>query len=219
MVAPRTPSDVAFSPAVKLVQSRQGSRQAYALMEAGRGWERAITPSLKQEIEAQISVFLATASADGQPYVQHRGGAPGFIRVLDEHTLAFREERGNRQYISHGNLSENPKAQLFLIDYRQRRRIKIWGRARVVDVRADPRLEALPSAQEARPASQAMVFEVAAWDVNCPQFIPQRFEAADVQAALQQRDARIAELEALVATSPSSTAGLPETGPGPTRCP
>jgi len=192
-------SDVAFSPAVKAEQARRGSRTAYARMETTRGWARAITPELQREIEAQTSVFLATASADGQPYVQHRGGAPGFLRVLDERTLAFVEYDGNRQYITQGNLSENPRAQLFLIDYRQRRRIKIWGRARVINASADARLATPASAATAESAQQAIVFEVTAWDLNCPRHIPQRFDAAEVQAALLQRDQRIAELEAQLA--------------------
>jgi predicted pyridoxine 5'-phosphate oxidase superfamily flavin-nucleotide-binding protein len=143
-------------------------------------------------------VFLATASLDGQPYVQHRGGPPGFIRVLDDQTLAFADFVGNRQYITLGNLAENPKAQLFLIDYGARRRVKIWGTARVVE--DDPALLAAlaPDNYRARPA-QAIVFSVTAWDSNCPQHIPRRFEEADVKAMLADRDERIAALEAELA--------------------
>ena len=189
-----TASDIAFTPAVKAIQARKGSRHAYARMEEGRGWERRITPDLKAEIEAQISVMLATANAAGQPYVQHRGGPPGFLQVLDEHTLAFADFAGNRQFITQGNLGENPQAFLFLIDYAARRRIKIWGRARVVEGDAELMARLMPSGYAARP-EQVILFDVEAWDVNCPQHIPQRFEAADVQAALQARDERIAELE------------------------
>jgi len=190
-------SDVAFSPAVKAVQARKGSRAAYARMEEGGSWETRITPDLAGFIADQRSLFLATASADGQPYVQHRGGPPGFLRVLDDHTLALADFTGNRQYISVGNLHENPKAQLFLIDYLNRRRVKIWGEARVVE--DDPALLAslMPDSYRAKP-SQVIVFSVTAWDSNCPQHIPRRFEEEDVKAMLAERDLRIAELEAQI---------------------
>lgn len=189
-----TPSDIAFTPAVKAIQARKGSRHAYARMEAGGGWEHRITPELQAEIGAQISVMLATANADGQPYVQHRGGPPGFLHVLDEQTIAFADFAGNRQYITQGNLAENPRAFLFLMDYAERRRIKIWGRARVVEGDAALMARLMPPGYAARP-EQVLLFEVQAWDVNCPKHIPQRFEADDVLAALRERDARIAELE------------------------
>jgi predicted pyridoxine 5'-phosphate oxidase superfamily flavin-nucleotide-binding protein len=210
-------SDVAFSAAVKATQARKGSRDSYARMEAGGSWEDRITPELRAFIEAQTSAFLATASADGQPYVQHRGGPAGFLRVLDEHTIAFADFRGNRQYISLGNLAENPRAQLFLIDYARRERIKIWGEARVVEDDAALLASLMPSGYRARP-EQAIVFRVRAWDANCSQHIPQRFEAADVAAALAARDRRIAELEARLArrggasASPASPVATP--GPG-----
>ena len=191
-------SDVAFSPSVKAVQARKGSRRSYALMEERGSWRTAITPELTEFIARQTSFFLATASRDGQPYIQHRGGPAGFLHVLDERTLAFADFSGNRQYISVGNLAENPKAYLFLIDYAERRRIKLWGEARVVE--DDPALVAklMPQGYKARP-EQAIVFSVSAWDTNCPQHIPQRFEAADVAAALAERDKRIAALEAELA--------------------
>lgn len=191
-------SDIAFTPTIKALQTRKGSRHAYARMEAGGGWERRITPALKDEIEAQISVMLATANAEGQPYVQHRGGPPGFLHVLDEHTIAFADFAGNRQYITQGNLAENPRAFLFLMDYAARRRIKIWGRARVIEGDVALMVRLMPAGYAARP-EQVVLFDVQAWDVNCPKHIPQRFEAADVQAALQARDERIAELERRVA--------------------
>ena len=190
-------SDVAFSPAVKSVQQRKGSRAAYAQREQKGSWSTTISPDLKTFIEAQVSVFFATASADGQPYIQHRGGPEGFLRVLDEKTIGFADFAGNRQYITLGNLSENTKAYLFLIDYMHRRRVKIWGTAKVVE--NDPALIAklMPDGYRARP-EQAILFAVEAWDTNCPQHIPQRFEAADVAAALEKREARIVELEAEV---------------------
>lgn len=191
-------SDVAFTDAVKAIQSRKGSRSAYARMEAGGSWSQVITPELKDEIETQTSVFLATANRDGQPYIQHRGGPAGFLRVLDERTIGFADFAGNRQYITQGNLSENPKAHLFLIDYAHRRRIKVWGVARVVEGDDDLLRRLMPSGYAARP-EQVVLFTVTAWDVNCPQHIPMRLEAADVQAALDTRDQRITALEAEVA--------------------
>ena len=195
---PRISSDVAFTPTVKSLQARKGSRRAYARMEQGGSWESRITPALAAFIATQRSLFLATANAEGQPYVQHRGGPPGFVRVLDEHTLGFVDFSGNRQYISSGNLADNPKAQLFLIDYGQRRRIKIWGEARVVDATPALLAQLMPAGYDARP-EQVLLFTVSAWDANCPQHIPLRFEAEDVEAALAKRDARIAELEAELA--------------------
>ncbi len=191
-------SDVAFTAPVKALQSRKGSRHAYARMEQGDGWQTTITEDLKAEIESQISVFLATANSEGQPYIQHRGGPPGFLHVLDDKTIAFADFAGNRQFITQGNLSENPKAHLFLIDYAERRRIKIWGTAQVVEDDAALMAKLMPTGYKARP-EQVVLFNVTAWDVNCPQHIPQRFEAADVKAALAARDLRISELEAQVA--------------------
>jgi uncharacterized protein len=190
-------SDVAFTPTVKAIQSRKGSRQGYAQREQKGAWPTEITVELKDFIEAQISVFFATASADGQPYIQHRGGPPGFLRALDNKTIGFVDFAGNRQYITSGNLTDNPKAYLFLIDYMLRRRIKIWGTARVVDADADLVAKLMPQGYQARP-EQVVLFTVAAWDSNCPQHIPQRFEAADVAAAIAKREHRIAELEAEV---------------------
>jgi predicted pyridoxine 5'-phosphate oxidase superfamily flavin-nucleotide-binding protein len=188
-------SDVAFTDTVKSIQARKGSRGAYERMERNGSWEQSITEELTIDIEAQTSVFLATANAHGQPYIQHRGGPPGFLRVLDEHTIGFVDFAGNRQFITQGNLEENPKAHLFLIDYANRRRIKIWGAARVVEGDETLMRRLMPAAYRARP-EQVMLFSVTAWDVNCPQHIPQRFEAADVAAAIESRDQRIAALEA-----------------------
>ena len=189
---------MAFTDVVKAIQARKGSRAAYARMEKGGSWERTITPDLKAEIEAQTSVFLGTADGQGQPYIQHRGGPAGFLKVLDEHTIGFADFAGNRQYITQGNLEENPRAHLFLIDYAKRRRIKIWGEARVVEGDDTLTRKLMPADYPARP-EQALLFTITAWDVNCPQHIPQRFEAADVQAAIELRDRRIAQLEAEVA--------------------
>ena len=191
-------SDIAFTPAVKAIQARKGSRASYSRMEEGEGWSTAITPNLAEFVAAQTSVFLGTTNAHGQPYIQHRGGPPGFLRVLDAKTIAFADFRGNRQYISYGNLSENPKAFLFLIDYAHRQRIKVWGEARVVEDDAELIQSLMPVGYKAR-AEQAIVLTVSAWDGNCPQHIPQRFEAADVAVALAERDKQIAELTAEIA--------------------
>jgi predicted pyridoxine 5'-phosphate oxidase superfamily flavin-nucleotide-binding protein len=187
-------SDVAFSPSVKAVQARKGSRASYARMEEGGSWETQITPDLAAFIAEQRSVFLATANLQGQPYIQHRGGPPGFLHVLDEQTLAFADFVGNRQYITLGNLADNPKAQLFLIDYATRRRVKIWGEARVVEDDKELFERLLPQGYRAK-VSQAIVFTVNAWDSNCPQHIPRRFEEADVKTLLLERDRKIEALE------------------------
>ena len=201
-------SDVAFTPAVKAIQTRKGSRDAYARVEQQGGWRTEIDEDLAAFLAEINSLYFATASADGQPYIQHRGGPKGFVTVLDKNTLAFVDYGGNRQYITQGNLSENPKANIFVMDYAHRRRVKIWGEARVVD--DDPALvkSLMPQGYKARP-EQVIVFKVFAWDTNCPQHIPQKFDAADVASALAARDARIGELEAELATlkSKASTSG------------
>jgi uncharacterized protein len=188
-------SDVAFTPSVKALQTRKGSRGAYARAEERGAWQTRITPDLAGFIEAQTSIFLATANAEGQPYIQHRGGPAGFLRVLDGKTIGFVDFAGNRQYITQGNLADNPKAHLFLVDYAHRRRVKIWGEARVVEGDAALTAQLMPKSYKARP-EQVILFTVSAWDANCPQHIPQRFEAADVAAALDERDRRIETLEA-----------------------
>ena len=191
-------SDIAFTPTVKGIQERKGSRRNYGRMEERGGWPTCITPELAAFIEAQISVFFATANAEGQPYIQHRGGPPGFLRVLDERTIGFADFAGNRQYITQGNLADNPKAYLFLIDYAHKQRIKIWGEARVVEGDAELIAKLMPPDYKARP-EQAILFTVAAWNQNCEQHIPQRFEAADVEALIAEANKRIAALEAEVA--------------------
>jgi len=191
------PSDVAFSEAVKAQQTRMGSRRAYAHMEEGSGWQTRITAELAEFIAARDSFYLATANAAGQPYIQHRGGPAGFLRVLDEQTLGFADYAGNKQYITLGNLQENVKTHVFLMDYAHRRRIKIWGELSAVegDTALNARLK--PDGYRAR-VERVMLIKVTAWDVNCPQHIPVKIDVADVTAAIEKRDARIAELEAEV---------------------
>jgi hypothetical protein len=188
-------SDIAFTPTVKTIQERKGSRRNYGRMEERGAWPTSITADLATFIEAQISMFLATANAEGQPYIQHRGGPPGFLHVLDDKTIGFADFAGNRQYITQGNLADNPKAYLFLIDYAHKQRIKIWGEARVIEGDAELTNRLMPQGYKARP-ERAILFTVAAWNQNCEQHIPQRFEKADVDTLILEANGRIAALEA-----------------------
>lgn len=191
---PPPSSDIAFTPTVKALQTARGSREAYARQEARGGFRVEIDDGLADFVATIDTAYLATVNADGQPYAQHRGGPKGFIRVLDKRRLAFADYTGNKQYITTGNLADNNKAFLFLMDYAHKRRIKIWGRARTSN---DPEIIAglMPDGYRARP-EQAILFEVEAWDVNCPQHIPQKLDAADVAGAINHLKVRIAELEA-----------------------
>jgi hypothetical protein len=195
-------SDVAFTPAVKAEQERHGSRAGYAKMEQKGGWHDRVTPDLAAFIAERDSFYLATASAEGRPYSQHRGGMPGFLKVLDERTLAFADFRGNRQYITAGNLAENPQAFIFLMDYANRRRIKIWGRARIVEDDADL-LDTLIDPDGAGRPEHAVVFDIEAWDVNCPQHITRRYSDAERGAEMARLRARIADLEAQTERAPA----------------
>ena len=187
-------SDIAFTKSVKAVQERLGSRKGYASMEARGGWSDAISPELHGFLAQRDSVYLGTATADGRPYIQHRGGLPGFVKVLDDHTLAFADYSGNRQYISVGNLTENDQAFLFLMDYETQSRIKIWGRAKFVE--DDPALleRVFDAGYRARP-ERVLVFTVEAWDVNCPQHITPRYTEAEIEPIVQRLQARISDLE------------------------
>ena len=194
----RAISDIAFTPAVKAVQERLGSRAGYARMDEKGGWRDRVTDDLAAFLIQRDSFYLATATAEGQPYIQHRGGAAGFLKVLDDKTLAFADFSGNRQYITSGNLGENDKAYIFLMDYPNRRRIKIWGRARVVE--DDPELiEKLIEPGYAGKPERAILFTVEAWDVNCPQHITPRYSEDEILTLESPLKQRIAELEAEVA--------------------
>lgn len=175
-----------FSEATKRIQAQRGSRAAYARVEEHGGFNTLIDDDLRAFLAQIDTAFLATADATGQPYVQHRGGPKGFIRALDDHRLAFVDLRGNRQYISTGNLSENNRVCLFLIDYAHRQRVKVWGTAEITDV--PPEL-AHPKAE------QLIVITVTRWDVNCPQHIPVKIDAQDAATAIARLEARIADLE------------------------
>ena len=188
-------SDIAFTASVKSMQARRGSREAYARMEARGGFQTKITPDLVDFLTEVDTAYLATTNSAGQPYVQHRGGPKGFICALDETTLGFVDYAGNRQYITVGNLAENDQAFLFLMDYAHRRRIKIWGRAWVVEADQELISKLMPAGYSAR-AERAILFEVKAWDVNCPRHIPQKVDAGEVAEVLAKLQSRIETLEA-----------------------
>jgi predicted pyridoxine 5'-phosphate oxidase superfamily flavin-nucleotide-binding protein len=190
---PNPGSDIAFTPTVKAIQEERGSREAYARMEAGGGFRTEIDERLIAMLAATNTAYLGTVNADGQPYIQHRGGPRGFIRVIDERTLAFADYVGNRQYVSTGNLQDNDKAFLLLMDYARKARIKIWGRAQFsYDSEVVARL--MPEDYKARPEA-AVLFEIVAWDINCPQHIPVKLDADLVSAALAERDEEIERLQ------------------------
>jgi uncharacterized protein len=187
-------SDIVFPPAARRAQAERGSARAYEQRLAA-GFPERVTPELAAFIAELDTAFLATVSADGAPYIQHRGGPKGFIKVLDDRTLGFADYAGNRQYITISNLAENDRAYLFLLDFAARRRIKLWGRARVVE--DDPSLLArlADSGYRARP-ERAILFTVEAWDVNCSQHITARFSETEVAEATTLLRDRIATLEA-----------------------
>ena len=191
-------SDIAFTPAVKAQQDRLGSRAGYQRAMEKRDWSNRITEDLAAFIAERNSFYLGSAGADGQPYIQHRGGPAGFLKVLDDRRLAIADFSGNRQYITLGNLTENDRVFIFLMDYANRRRVKIWARASFIE--DDPDLLAeLADPSYRADVERALVFTVEAWDTNCPQHIPQKFDAADIAGTVAALRGRIAELEAELA--------------------
>lgn len=188
-------SDIAFTRSVKAIQTQKGSRASYARIEQRGSWATTVTPKLAAYLSELDMFYLGTANAEGQPYIQYRGGSPGFLRLLDEKTLGFADFGGNRQYITLGNLAENPKAFIFLMDYARSRRIKLWGIARVVE--GDPvLLDRLRDPDYPGRVERAILFEIEAWDVNCPQHIHKRFPQKQVAPVIEQLQSKIAELEA-----------------------
>ena len=205
--ARKYPSDIAFTPAVKSIQTQKGSRQGYAGMERGEGWETSVTPELAAYLAELDMFYLGTANAENQPYIQYRGGPPGFLKRLDDKTLGFADFGGNRQYVTLGNISENPKAFLFLIDYVRQRRVKVWGTARVVD--GDKELEdRLRDPEYPGKVERAILFTVEAWDVNCQQHIHQRFSERQLAPVIEKLQSRIAELESEVGRLRSSSSPI-----------
>jgi predicted pyridoxine 5'-phosphate oxidase superfamily flavin-nucleotide-binding protein len=192
------PSDIAFTPAVKAIQEQKGSRASYAQIERGHGWRTTATPDLAEFLADLDMFYLGTANAAGQPYIQYRGGSPGFLKVVDEHTLGFADFGGNRQYVTLGNLSENPQAFIFLMDYENRRRVKLWGQARVVE--DDPELLArLADPGYPGRVERAILFTIEAWDVNCSQHIHERYSARQIAPVIEELQSRVQELEAELA--------------------
>jgi predicted pyridoxine 5'-phosphate oxidase superfamily flavin-nucleotide-binding protein len=193
---------IAFTPAVKAVQEQKGSRSSYRRLEAGEPHHDRLGPAEAAFLAARDSFYLATVSETGWPYVQHRGGPPGFVRVLDERTIGFADLRGNRQYVSVGNLGHDDRVALILVDYPARRRLKILGRARLVEPEEDPATLArlVPPGQDAR-VERGILIKALAFDWNCPRHITPRFTAAEIAPLLTPLHARIAELEAALAAA------------------
>jgi uncharacterized protein len=190
----RYPSDIAFTPAVKQQQVAKGSRAGYARVEWGQGWETKVTPELAGFLAGLDMFYFGTANAAGQPYIQYRGGSPGFLKVLDDQTLGFADFAGNRQYITLGNLSENPQAFIFLMDYAHRRRVKLWGRAKVIENDAEL-LDKLADPEYPGNVERAIIFTIEAWDMNCHQHIHKRYSQRQVQPVIDQLQHRIDDLE------------------------
>jgi predicted pyridoxine 5'-phosphate oxidase superfamily flavin-nucleotide-binding protein len=191
-------NEIVFTPAIRRAQERYGSRGKGAQLEARGRFARPITEDVAQFIALRDSCYFGTASADGRPYIQHRGGPRGFLQLLDGHTIGFADFRGNRHYITAGNLSENDRAYMFLTDYTAQARVKLWGRARVVD--DDPALlERLRMPGYDAVVERAILFTIEAWDTNCDQHIPHLVHVDEVVEHLATAKARIAALEAEVA--------------------
>ena len=188
------PEDVLFSDAVKAEQARLGSRPMFE----GREWKTEITDDLRQFLDAIDTFFFATASADGRPYIQHRGGPPGFLKTIGAHTLAFADFAGNRQYVTLGHLKENDRAHIFILHFATQQRVKLWGRARVVEGDVELMERLVDPAYRARP-QRAIVFTLEAWDVNCTQHIVPRYSEAEIAPGINKLVARIKELEEEVA--------------------
>jgi predicted pyridoxine 5'-phosphate oxidase superfamily flavin-nucleotide-binding protein len=184
------PDDVMFSPSVKAEQARLGSRAMFK----GREWKTEITDDLRQFLGAIDTFFFATASADGRPYIQHRGGPPGLLKTIGSHTLAFADFAGNRQYITLGHLKENDRAHIFILHFATQQRVKLWGRARVVENDLELMERLVDPVYKARP-QRAVVFTLEAWDINCTQHIVPRYSEAEMAPGINKLVARIKELE------------------------
>lgn len=184
------PEDVMFSPAVKAEQTRLGSRAAFE----DREWQSEITDDLRQFLAAIDTFFFATASAGGRPYIQHRGGPPGFLKPIGSHMLAFADFAGNRQYITLGHLKENDRAHIFIPHFATQQRLKLWGRARVIQGDTALMERLVDPTYKAKP-QRAIAFRIEAWDINCRQHIVARYSEAEIAPAVNQLTQRIKELE------------------------
>ena len=199
---PRQFAHIAFTPAVKALQERYGSREGYSRFETSGPANNTVTPAIAAFIAARDSFYMGTVNSDGWPYIQFRGGPQGFLKILDEKTLGFADFQGNLQYISTGNLAEDDRVNLFLMNYAQRQRLKIFGRATVVDDEPEL-LQQLSEPNYSAKVERAILIHVEAWDWNCPQHIPIRYSEADVQAMLQPLHERITQLESQLVQSSS----------------
>ncbi len=200
---PRKFGEIAFTPEVKAAQTQRGSRDTYEKYIANGAANDSITPKIAEFISQLDGFYLGTVSSNGYPYIQFRGGPAGFLRILDEKTLAFADFSGNVQYITVGNLSGNDKAFLFLMDYRQRRRIKLWGRAEIIEGDTDW-LDRVKMPGYAATMERVILFHVEATSENCPQHIPIRYAEAEVAAMLTPLRDRIAQLEVQLASYQST---------------
>lgn len=191
-------AEIAFTPKVRALQSADGSRDNYARMERMGAHEHALGDRVREFLLAADSFYLASVSESGWPYVQHRGGPRGFLKVIDASRIAFADYRGNRQFVSVGNTLHNDRVALIVMDYVHRRRLKILGRMTFIDLNdADTNLaEAAATPGYDGRAERIAVIEVEALDWNCPQHITQRFAAEDVEAAIEPLQQRILALEA-----------------------
>lgn len=199
---PRKFTQLAFTPIVKAIQEKYGSRQMYTRMEESGPENDTLIPQLTAFIQARDSFYMGTVNSTGWPYIQFRGGPVGFLKVLDEKTLGFADFGGNCQYLSIGNLADSDRTFLFLMDYANRRRLKIWGRAQVEYDRPDL-IEQLRIPGYEADTQRAILIHVEAWDWNCPQHIPQKYSEDQVAAMMAPLQARIQELEAQLADSHS----------------
>ena len=191
-------TQIAFTPTVRAIQEQYGSREMYNRMESRGPDNDTLIPRVAEFIAARDSFYMGTVNDNGWPYIQFRGGPVGFLRVLDETTLGFADFGGNCQYLSIGNVADNDRTFLFLMDYAHRRRLKIWGRAQMVYDQPDLVAQLRVPGYEAE-AQRAILIQVEAWDWNCPQHIPQKYSAAEVDAMMAPLQAQIQELEAQLA--------------------
>ncbi|MBI4005974.1 MAG: pyridoxamine 5'-phosphate oxidase family protein [Gammaproteobacteria bacterium] len=173
-------SDIAFTDTVKLLQEKLESRKNYAAMEKNGGWNNKITPDFAEYISNRDSFYIATVNSEGQPYIQHRGGPKGFLKIIDDETVGFADFKGNRQYISYGNLLDNDKVCLFLMDYPNRKRIKVWGKAKIIEDDPDLINQLMVSGYKGIP-ERAFIIRIEAWDINCPQHITPRYTTDEIE--------------------------------------